>query len=251
MAAKTRKKETEEAGRGGARYGKDATGWVTALVGALVTGFLFWTLPYWRGFETYNFVNTGVCLWLPLMVILLFLRQDPTHFGLARGDSKMGMRWVLVGWAVMLLPLVYVSHLPQFQQRYLHGNLMQPLARVGPVYDGVHVHLPALLYYELGMGFYMFCWEFFFRGFLLFGLQKTWLGTWGAVIVQALPFMLLHWSWMPSASKPYLEVASALPGGLLLGVLAVRTRSFLYGFLIHWGISLLLDLLMVLPFIFR
>ena len=47
------------------------------------------------------------------------------------------------------------------------------------------------------MGFYMFCWEFFFRGFLLFGLQKSRLGAWGAVIVQALLFALLHWSLCP------------------------------------------------------
>ncbi len=251
MAAKSRARVVDEDGKSGARYGGDATGWVTLLVGAAIVGFLFWTNPLWPGFETYNFVNTGLCLWLPLMVILLFLRQDPTHFGLARGDRKLGMRWALISWAVMLLPLAIISRRADFQHQYLMGRLSQPLALVGPVFDGRHAHLPALLYYEMAMGFYMFCWEFFFRGFLLFGLQKTRLGTWGAVIVQAIPFVLLHWSWMPAAAKPPLEILSALPGGLILGILAVRTRSFFYGFLIHWGISLSLDLLMLAPFILR
>jgi membrane protease YdiL (CAAX protease family) len=251
MATKSRLKVVEEEGKGGARYGGDATGLVTFLVGTGIVAFLFWTNPLWPSFDSYNFVNTGLCLWLPLLVILLFLKQDPTHFGLTRGDRKLGMRWVLISIAFMLLPLIYVSNLPAFRHQYLMERLSQPLALVGPVFDGTRAHLPALLYYELGMGFYMFCWEFFFRGFLLFGLQKTWLKTWGAVIVQALPFMLLHWSWMPLAAKPPIETLSALPGGIILGILAIRTRSFFYGFLIHWGISLLLDLLLLGPFIFH
>ena len=101
------------------------------------------------------------------------------------------------------------------------------------------------------MGFYMFCWEFFFRGFLLFGLQKSRSGSWGAVILQALPFTLLHWSPDPPPPSHWPKSLSALPGGLILGVLALRTRSFVYGFLAHWAISLTLDLFLLAPFIFR
>ena len=252
MAAKTRTPKAPGDGeRSAARYGGDATGLVTFLAGSAIVAFLFWTNPLWPMFEPYNFVNTGLCLWLPLMTILLVLKQDPAHFGMARGDRKLGMKLALIGWALMLLPLAVASHRPEFQRQYLMGRLSQPLALVGPVFGGGQVHLPALLYYELSFGFYMFCWEFFFRGFLLFGLQKTWLGTWGAVIAQALPFMLLHWSWQATASKPPVEVLSALPGGIILGMIAVRTRSFLYGYLIHWGISLSLDLLLLAPFIFH
>jgi membrane protease YdiL (CAAX protease family) len=251
-ATKTRGRAAEETEpRSAARYGGDATGLVTFLLGAAIVAFLFWTNPLWPTFDSYNFVNTGLCLWLPLMVILLFLKQDPTHFGMTHGDRRLGIRWSVICWAFMLLPLAIISHRPDFQRQYLYGRLSQPLTMVGPVFSAGHVQLTALLYYEMAMGFYMFCWEFFFRGFLLFGLQKTRLGTVGAVIVQALPFMLLHWSWMASASKPPLEILSALPGGIILGVLALRTRSFLYGFVIHWAISLSLDLLLLAPFIFH
>ena len=246
-------KHGEKSGGRGGESG--ATGLVTFLVGVLLAAYLFWTNPDAKSPEAYWYINTALCLWVPLITILLFLKQEPSQFGMTRGDRRLGLRWTLIAWVVMVLILAVVVSLPslrmQFQGQYLYGRLSQPLSGVGPVFFMQHVNLKALLYYELAMGFYMFCWEFFFRGFLLFGLQKTFLRTWGAVIVQALLFALLHWSYVPGASKPPVEVLSALPGGLILGILALRTRSFLYGFLAHWAISLTLDLILLAPFIFH
>ena len=265
MATKTRAARGgggAEKGESGGRGGDGATGLVTFLVGALIAAYLFFTNPDPKSPESYWFINTGLCLWLPLVTILLFLRQEPSQFGLTRGDRRLGLKWALIAWIVMVLILAVVVSLPslhaQFQQQYLYSRLSRPMEGVGPPFTPSfinptlgHVNLKALLYYELAMGFYMFCWEFFFRGFLLFGLQKSRLGAWGAVIVQALLFALLHWSYVPGAAKPPVEVLSALPGGLILGVLALRTRSFVYGFLAHWAISLTLDIILLAPFIFR
>lgn len=259
MASKTRAaREGGEAGKGeksGGRGAEGATGLVTFLVGALIAAYLFLTNPDDKSPEAYWFINTGLCLWLPLLTILLVLKSEPSQFGLTRGDRRLGLKWTGIAWGVMVLVLAVVVSIPslhaQFQQQYLYGRLSRSLSGVGPVFFNQHVNLKALLYYELAMGFYMFCWEFFFRGFLLFGLQKSRLGAWGAAIVQALLFALLHWSYVSTASKPPAEVLSALPGGLILGVLALRTRSFVYGFLAHWAISLTLDLILLLPFIFR
>ena len=257
MASKTRAARTSGASgeKSGGRGGDGATGWVTLLVGMLIAAYLFFTNPDDKSPEAYWFINTGLCLWVPLVTILLVLKAEPSQFGLTRGDRRLGLKWTLIAWVVMVLLLAVAVNIPsfhaQFQQQYLYGRLSRYLSGVGPVFFLQHVNLKALLYYELAMGFYMFCWEFFFRGFLLFGLQKSRLGSWGAVIVQALLFALLHWSYVPGAAKPPVEVLSALPGGLILGVLALRTRSFLYGFLAHWAISLTLDLILLLPFIFR
>ena len=234
-----------------------ATGVVTFLVGLLIAAYLFWTNPDGKSPESYWLINTGLCLWLPLVTILLFLRQEPSQFGMTRGDRRLGLKWALIAWIFMVLVLAVVVSLPslrpQFQQQYLFGRLSRPLEGVGAPFTSLtnHVNLKALLFYELAMGFYMFCWEFFFRGFLLFGLQKSRLGAWGAMMVQALLFALLHWSYVQGASKPPVEVLSALPGGIILGILALRTRSFLYGFLAHWAISLTLDCILLAPFIFR
>ncbi len=204
MASKTRAGRGGEDGeKAGGRGGDGATGAVTFLVGGLIAAYLFFTNPDPKSPESYWFINTGLCLWLPLVTILLFLRSEPSQFGMTRGDRRLGLKWTLIAWVVMVVVLAVTVSIPslhsQFQNQYLFGRLSSPLEGVGPVFNRFlgHVNLKALLFYELAMGFYMFCWEFFFRGFLLFGLQKSRLGAWGAVIVQALLFALLHWSVCP------------------------------------------------------
>lgn len=247
-------------GKGGSKGegggGDRVTGGITFLVGACVVAYLFLTNPNAKSPEAYWMINTALCLWVPLVTILLVLKAEPSQFGMTRGDRRLGLKWTLISWVVMVLVLAVVLSIPslhtQFQGQYLDGRLSHwYLDGVGVVFQGGRVNPKALLYFELYTGFYMFCWEFFFRGFLLFGLQKSILKTWGAVIVQALVFMLLHWSLDPSASKPMAEVLSALPGGIVLGILALRTRSFVYGFLAHWAISVTLDIILMAPFIFR
>jgi len=243
-------------GKGEGGGGDRVTGGVTFLVGACVAAYLFLTNADPKPPEAYWMINTALCLWVPLVAILLVLKAEPSQFGMTRGDRRLGLKWTLISWVVMVLVLAVVLSIPslhrQFQGQYLDGRLSHwYLSGVGVVFQNGHVSPKALLYFELYTGYYMFCWEFFFRGFLLFGLQKSILKTWGAVIVQALVFMLLHWSLDPSASKPMAEVLSALPGGIVLGILALRTRSFVYGFLAHWAISVTLDVILLAPFIFR
>jgi membrane protease YdiL (CAAX protease family) len=255
MSTKTRTAKTApETDKAGGYKGSAQIGIVTFLVGTLIAVYLFLTNPDPKSFEEYNFVNTGLCLWLPLMTILFVFRQEPNQFGLTRGDQRLGFKWVLIAWVGMILPLVWYSHQDSAKQFYLEGRLeSSPLYGLGTVLNPIlhTINYKALLYFELGMGFYMFCWEFFFRGFLLFGLQKSRLGSWGAVIIQSLLFMLLHSAWKDQnhAAKPLLETLSALPGGIILGILALKTRSFVYGFLAHWAISVTLDLFLLVPFI--
>ena len=258
MATKTRAAhgDDDKGEKSGGRGGDAATGLVTFVVGALIAAYLFLTNPDPKSPEAYWLVNNGLCLWVPLVVILLVLKSEPSQFGLTRGDRRLGLKWTLIAWVGMVLILAVVMSIPslrtQFQGQYLNGRLSHwYISGTGVPFSNQTVHPKALFYYEAETGFYMFCWEFFFRGFLLFGLQRSWLRTWGAVIVQAFLFMLLHWSIVPDASKPLAEVLSALPGGIILGVLALRTRSFVYGFLAHWAISLTLDLILLAPFIFH
>ena len=242
-------KEREQGGVPGA--GPLTTGIVTFIIGALVTGYLFVTNAEGKQKEIYWFVNTGLCLWPGLMAMLFVLRHEPADYGLQRGDARYGLRLSLALWLGMLVVAGIASTLPSFRNYYVHNMLGAWLNGVGPVYDGISVHIPALVYYELAMGFYMFCWEFFFRGFLLFGFAKTRLGPLGAVILQSIPFVLLHWSYNAGASKPSPEVLGSAIAGPILGILALRTRSFIYGFLCHWAVSLTFDLMILAPFIIR
>jgi membrane protease YdiL (CAAX protease family) len=67
--------------------------------------------------------------------------------------------------------------------------------------------------------------EFFYRGFLVTAGFPL-LGWW-AIPAMAAPYCLLH------LDKPVPEMVTSLFGGLVLGVVALRTRSILAGVLAH------------------
>jgi membrane protease YdiL (CAAX protease family) len=76
-------------------------------------------------------------------------------------------------------------------------------------------------------------WEFFFRGFMLFGFGKDFLQR--AVLVSTIPFVLMHYG------KPELEMASALIAGLVLCFIALRSKSIWPGVLLHWLVAATMD----------
>ena len=91
----------------------------------------------------------------------------------------------------------------------------------------------------LSFGLFFIFWEFFFRGYMLFSLEKR-TGFLIANAIQTVAFTFMH------LGKPELEVYSALAGGLIIGWFAWRSKSFLPAFFIHWGIQTMMDMLAVL-----
>lgn len=181
-------------------------------------------MPSYRVWEEYLLVNIGLLLFPPLLLILGILRENATDYGFqppTAGSSRIAWLFFLAMTPVMLI----ASWSPQFYHYYP----IQPLAGLSWSY---------LLYYEISYGFYMFAWEFFYRGFLTFGLARTF-GIPAAVVLQAVGFGIMH------IGKPPLEMISSFPGGLIMGWLAVRCRSFLPCFALHWAISLAFDLLAI------
>lgn len=77
--------------------------------------------------------------------------------------------------------------------------------------------------------------EFFFRGFLLRGLRPA-LGS-NAIFVMIVPYCMIHYG------KPLPETLGAIGAGLILGTLALRTRSIWGGVLIHIGVATTMDVL--------
>jgi membrane protease YdiL (CAAX protease family) len=77
--------------------------------------------------------------------------------------------------------------------------------------------------------------EFFFRGYLLFGLRRH-LGSL-AIFVSMVPYCLIH------VLKPPSEALGSIVAGLLLGTLALRTGSVWCGVLLHISVALSMDLL--------
>jgi hypothetical protein len=175
--------------------------------------------------ERFLVVNAILLLWLPMLFVLWGLQREPRDFGMTPGHLRRGWTLAAAGYAVMLPIVVLAARQPAFQATY-------PLRQLVRDQPGM------FLYWELSYGFYFFLWEWFFRGFLLFGLRRGF--GWHAVWLQAVPFCLLHWG------KPPLEMASALPGGILLGLLAWQAESFLPCFVLHWAMAASMDLFAVL-----
>ncbi len=186
-----------------------------------------WSLPSapaYRVWEEYLLVNIGLLLFPPFILLFGALRENVSEFGFqppTAKSSRIGYLFFLVMVPVMLI----ASRSPQFQNYYP----IQPQAGQSWSY---------FFYYELSYGFYMFAWEFFYRGFLTFGLARAF-GYPTAIVLQAVGFGIMH------IGKPPLEMISSFPGGLIMGWLAVRCRSFLPCFALHWAIALAFDVLAI------
>lgn len=77
--------------------------------------------------------------------------------------------------------------------------------------------------------------EFFYRGFMLFSLERT-LGAY-AIPVMIVPYCMIHFG------KPVAEVVAAIFAGVVLGTLAMVTRSIWCGVLLHISVAWTMDLL--------
>lgn len=208
----------------------------TLLLGAAVVLFLtrYNAQPYtvwsqgtnapFRPWEEYLVVNLTGLLLLPMLFLYGFLRRDAGDFGF-RVARPGAARVALLFYLLMLPLLFFAARRPEFQNYY-------------PLQAQAAYSWRYLLYFELTYGLYMFCWEFFYRGFLLFGLARGWGGA-IAIPVQAFAFGVMH------IGKPLPEVFGSFFAGIALGWLAVRARSFLPCFALHWFISMTFDLLAI------
>ncbi|MCK5618379.1 MAG: hypothetical protein KAJ17_03220 [Candidatus Krumholzibacteria bacterium] len=158
---------------------------------------------------------------VPCVIIRWALKERVGNFGY-RLPGAAGHAWVYVGLFLLMIPIVYIaSHTEGFQNKYP----MDKLAAQG--WDH-------LLLYEIAYGIQFFGVESFFRGFMTFGLFARF-GYYG-LFIMVIPYAMVHFG------KPPAEVFAAVPAGLLLGYLALKTRSWLYGALLHWGVGISMDI---------
>lgn len=225
---------------------------VTVVVGLLGAAIVYGLLRFnytgsWYGFhyDRYLIANMMALLWIPMLTVLLVFRADPASFGFAPVSSRRVWGWVGVLFVGVLVLVVLVARKEAFQtyypifRRFDDFRFLSAFASDPQGYLTVNPFTSApwlMLYAEASYGMYLFCWEFFFRGYLLFGLQKS-LGSVAAVILQAIAFGLLHWG------KP--EMIPSFAGGIVLGMLALNAKSFLPAFVLHWAASISLDVLVV------
>ena len=176
---------------------------------------------YWFVGDFITFFIVGI------LIIKLLLKERVRDYGLQLGDYKTGLKYSFIFLFVMIVLIWIVSASPAFAEKYPHPSDAKSNWNI-------------LLIYELGMLIYMFAWEFIWRGFTLFGLEKKF--GYYSVLIQMIPFVILH------NGKPFLETFGAIFGGIALGILALRTRSFYYCVLTHIGVMFSIDFISTLRY---
>ena len=156
-------------------------------------------------------VIDGVVLYMiiPMAMIVIGFRKPLKEYGFTFGDWKAGL--LITAIAILLMaPVIWLVARSDPSMRSYYSSQANRA-------------LPLMTFLDL-IG-----WEFFFRGFILFGYEREF-GT-HALWLQAVPFALAH------ITKPAVETLSTIFGGFAFGWVAWRTRSFVYPFLIHWFIA--------------
>ncbi len=149
---------------------------------------------------------------LPLLLGCVFLRKRPRDFGVSLGDWKFGLSFTAIFCIVMLFGTWFASAQKSFIQYY-------------PTCPQVSTDWGKFWLFGASYFLYMTGWEFLWRGYMLFGLKDDF--GYNAILIQMIPFTILHFG------KPPIEAVSAVAGGIALGILAWRARSFWYAVLVH------------------
>ena len=186
------------------------------LFAVVVISTLVLVLERYYPFSSLNFPEASELIYyllIPLAAGYLLFRDKPWDYGIRIGNWRASLVLIASFLAVMAGLIYWASRMPEFKSYYHMSS----------------IDWPDLL---LNTALYMFAWEFIFRGYMLFGLEKS-IGK-SAIFMQAIPFVLLH------IGKPFLETLSCIPSGFVFGYVAYRTRSFLPCFIIHMGIYIMM-----------
>ena len=230
--------EAQQAATG--RFGAFEAGLlITAAVGLTVMNFLGNPRTYLQLFQPDRFSTywlewgelTLLLHWITCCVIgyglipvlyLLYWRRSLSEYYLSfRGFGRHLPLYLLLLTPVSLLVL-WVSHWPDFQQIY-------------PFYTLAGRSWRDLLIWELAYGLQFVALEFFFRAFLLEGLRPA-IG-YGAIWIMVVPYCCIHFQ------KTAAESLGSIIAGVVLGWMALRTRSIWGGVLAHWLIAVEMDVM--------
>ncbi len=169
-----------------------------------------------------SFVLFGM---VPLLIIRYVFKEPLTSYGLQMGESRLGWKAVAILGPLFVFSAYPSSFMPDFLAEY-------------PLYPGAGATTGAFVTHAFSYLFFYIGWEIYFRGFMQFGLRSTF-GDWNSILIQVMASCLVH------IGKPAAETYSSILGGLIWGILAFRSRSIVYGVLIHWLLGVALDLFIV------
>ncbi len=181
----------------------------------------------WRDLGAYIYwATTSIILRIaiPLMVIWFVFKEPARDYGFRMWEKGHG--WIYAGFYFFMLPIIVtVSFVPSFNKKY-------------PFYDQAGDSIGQFVIYELTYLTQFVSLEAFFRGFFVFALFKK-LGYY-AVPIMTIPYCMIHFG------KPAPESLGAILAGMALGYLALKSKSWLPGALLHFAVGITMDSLCIL-----
>ena len=160
-------------------------------------------------------------LLIPFAVVKIWHRQPLTGIGCNFAGFAAHTK-VYLGLYVAMVPLILLaSQMPAFQQVY-------------PFVPEAKTSLTGFFIWEFFYVMQFFSLESFFRGYLLFTLEKV-AHPLIAIAVMTVPYAMIH------VHKPLPEACGAIIAGLALGWLSLRYRSWIGGAMVHAFVAVTLD----------
>jgi hypothetical protein len=184
--------------------------------------------PPWAKY--YTLVTNLPSRLVVVALALAFLRWlQPGHASFW-GLTTRNFQWK--PYAIMLLVMVPLIAFASTQHDFLR---VYPKLRQVFFLDPYISHTwPWRLLFEISYGLDFVTIELFFRGFLVFAFVR-YVGP-DAIVPMAVFYCSIHFG------KPLFECVSSFFGGMLLGIVAYRTRSILGGLMVHLGIAWMMEL---------
>ncbi len=168
-------------------------------------------------------IATSVAFGLIPLLIVKFVHREPlSSVGYnARGFWKHS--WIYFGLFLFMVPfLFYAASQPAFVRTY-------------PFVGAARNDFATFWKWEAAYILQFFALESFFRGYALFTLEKK-IGQL-AIFVLAVPYCMIHYH------KPWMEAGGAIIAGIALCALALRTKSFYGGAMLHMLVAVTMDTL--------
>lgn len=213
--------------------------WMLILLAVVLFSIRAWYMPAWSDIVTKVPAAYGLVAWKVVVnamgFVALFIPCAIYWFIADRGreplygfHAKGVVLWPYFVLILLMLPLLFAAGAqPDFQHVY-------PRAAKTGVSREAPGWLSATLIYETFYSIDYVVTEFFFRGFLIIPFARI-VGA-KAILPMCAFYVAIHFD------KPLGECISSFFGGLILGILAYRTRSIYGGVIVHLGIALGMEL---------
>ncbi len=162
---------------------------------------------------------------IPILYIRLILKKPLADFGLQKGDWKVGLKLSMLS-LFILIPIFYIlfNNFNFIERYYIPVNAI--------------TNFKSFVFREIVVvSFFIALYEFFFRGFIMFYfLDKLKSGMYSNIIqISAFYIFLFATNSFGWVISPYIVIAP------LAGLIAYRSRSILYSFVLSWFAILIVD----------